>query len=103
MKIDRKRLLVWTINLAAAVYIVFFVVALFFWFIPFLSGPKFMVYEEEYDEQVFRWFARSVPQIERDAFAAYIIFGFPLMVVFSYSAFYTLRLFVFPKIRRQKK
>jgi hypothetical protein len=51
-----------------------------------LFGSKFMVYEYEYDKLVFRWFATSVPQIERDAFVAFIIFGFPLMGVFSYYA-----------------
>ena len=101
MKINGERLLVWTINVATVVYIVFFVVTLFLWFLPFLSGPRFMVYEEIYDELVFKWFASNVPQIEIDAFFAYIIFGFPLMVVFSYSAMVIL--FSFVHGRRQKK
>jgi len=50
-----------------------------------------MVYEEEYGEIVFKWFATSVPQIEREAFAAYIIFGFPLMGIFSYHALVSVR------------
>lgn len=83
---ERDRILMQAINVATAVFIIFFIVVLFLWFLPFLTGPKFMVYEKLYDEQVFRWFASNVPQIERDAFVAYIIFGFPLMVVFSYFA-----------------
>lgn len=84
VKIDRESFFVQTLNLTTAIYIVLFLVVLFLWFLPFLFGERFMVYEEEYGEFVFKWFASSVPQIEREAFAAYIIFGFPLMGIFSY-------------------
>ena len=84
VKIDRYDFFVLTLSLTAAVYIVLFLTAFFLWFLPFLSSSKFMIYEEGWGELVFKWFASSVPQIEREAFAAYIIFGFPLMGVFSY-------------------
>lgn len=100
MKIDRERLLVSVLIVVTFVYIAFFVVALFSWFIPFLSDrSRFMFWEPEYEKLVFRWFATGVPQIERDAFVAFIIFGFPFMGVFSWSALVTLRVYVFSKIR----
>lgn len=104
IKITRERLFVSLLIVATFVYIAFFVYAFFSWFIPFLSDrSRFMFWELEYEEKwMFRWFATDVPQIERDAFVAFIIFGFPLMAVFSYSAFYTLHTFVFSKIRRWK-
>jgi hypothetical protein len=86
VRIDREQFFVWALNWTTAVYIVLFLVTLFLSFLPFLFGSKFMVYEYEYDKLVFRWFATSVPQIERDAFVAFIIFGFLLMGVFSYYA-----------------
>ena len=84
VKINRENSFVQTLNLTTAIYIVLFLIAFFLWFLPFLFSSKFMVYEEGWGEPVFKWFASSVPQIERKAFAAYIIFGFPLMGVFSY-------------------
>jgi hypothetical protein len=86
IRINKERLFVWTLNWITAVYIVIFLVMLFLSFLPFLFGSKFMVYEYEYDKLLFKWFATSVPQIERDAFFAFIIFGVPLMGVFSYFA-----------------
>ncbi len=86
VRIDRERLFVWALNWTTAVYITLFLVALFLWFLPFLFGDKFMVWDYEYDDWVFRWFAMSVSRNERDAFGVYIIFGFPLMAVFLYYA-----------------
>lgn len=85
MRTDRERILIQAINGATAVFIVFFIVALFLWFLPLIS-TKFMIYEYEYGVLVMRWFASSVAQIERAAVTAYIIFGFPLMTIFSYFA-----------------
>jgi hypothetical protein len=86
VRIEREQFLVWVLNWTTAVYIVLFLVMLFLLFLPFLFGSKFMIYKYEYGKLVFRWFATSIPQIERDAFVASIIFGFPLMSVFSYFA-----------------
>jgi len=87
VKIDRERFFVYALNVATAVYIVLFLVALFLWFLPFINSAKFAVYELNWeDELVFRLFASSVAQGEIDAFFAYLIFGFPLMAVFSYYA-----------------
>lgn len=86
VKIDRERIFVYALNVGAIIYIVLFLVALFSWFLPFVFSDKFMIYEWEREALVFRWFARSVVQIERDAFVSYLIFGFPLMTVFSYHA-----------------
>jgi hypothetical protein len=83
---DRERFFVYALNIGAAVYIVLFLVALFLWFLPFAFSEKFMIYEWQYGMLVFRWFASSVAQIEREAFSAFIVLGFPLMVVFSYYA-----------------
>lgn len=86
VRINGEQFFVRVLNWTTAVYIVLFLVMLFLSFLPFLFSSKFMVYEYEYDKLVFRWFATSVPQIERDAFVAFIIFGIPLMGVFSYFA-----------------
>jgi hypothetical protein len=95
VKIDREHFFVYALNVGATVYIVLFLVALFSWFLPFVFSGKFMIYEWEREALVFRWFARSVVQIERDAFVSYIIFGFPLMAVFSYHVLISL-------VRRKK-
>lgn len=86
VNVDRERFFVYALNIGTAVYIVLFLVALFLWFLPFAFSEKFMIYEWQYGVLVFRWFASSVAQIERDAFVAFIVLGFPLMVVFSYYA-----------------
>jgi hypothetical protein len=95
VKIDWERVFVFALNVGTIIYIVFFLVALFSWFLPFVFSGKFMIYEWERDALVFRWFARSVVQSERDAFVSYIVFGFPLMVVCSYHALASL-------VRRKK-
>ena len=86
VRVDGEQLFVFALNWATAVYIVLFLVALFLWFLPFVFSTKFMVNDYEYGKLVFRWFATTVPQIERDVFVAYLIFGFPLMGVFSFYA-----------------
>jgi len=86
VKNARERIFVYALNVGAIVYIVLFIVGLFLWFSPFVFSGKFMINEWERKALVFRWFASSIVQIERDAFVSYIIFGFPLMVVFSFHA-----------------
>ncbi len=84
---DRERVFVYALNFATVVYIELFLEVLFLWFLPFiLDRSRFMFWEWEWERWVFRWFATEIPQIERDAFVSFIIFGFPLMAVFSYHA-----------------
>ena len=86
VNVDWERFLINALNVATIVYIVLFLVALFSWFLPFAFSNKFMVYEYEWDVLVFRWFASSVAQIEKDVFVAFIVFGFSFMTIFSYNA-----------------
>ena len=83
---QRKGFSVWALNVGTAVYIVLFIAVLFLCFLPMI-GTEFAFYElNKEGELAWRWFAEGVAQIERDAVAAYIIFGFPLMAIFSYYA-----------------
>ncbi len=86
VKIDRMSFFVGALNIGTVVYIVLFLFSLFLWFLPTI-GTEFAFFELNNDgELVWRWFGENVAQIERDAITAYIIFGFPLMAVFSYYA-----------------
>lgn len=85
IKIDKVNLFVWTLNVGPALYIVLFLVAFFLWFLP-MVGTEFAFYELDQGALILKWFAESVAQVERDAITAYIIFGFPIMAVFSYYA-----------------
>jgi hypothetical protein len=98
---DKETFLVRAFIAGSFVYVAFFLIALFSWWLPFALGDKFMVWDVEYGEPIFRWFATNIPQIVRDAFVSFIFFGFPLMFVFSWSVAEKVRVYIVSKIRRR--
>jgi hypothetical protein len=87
LRIDKGNVLKWALIVGSVVYVEWWIIALFMWFLPFVFGAKFMVYDVEFGEVVFRWFATSVPQIERDAFFVYLIFASPVFCLLAASPF----------------
>lgn len=81
VRVEKGNVLTWALIVVCVVFVEWWLIAFFMWFLPFVHGPKFMVYEYEYGTLVFRWFATSVPQIERDAFISYLIFALPAVCV----------------------
>jgi hypothetical protein len=87
VRFDKGNVLKWALIVGSVVYVEWWIIALFMWFLPFVFGAKFMVYDVEFGEVVFRWFATSVPQIERDAFFVYLIFASPVFCLLAASPF----------------
>lgn len=87
MKMDKDTILEYTFVIGCTVYVVFFLVALFAFILPFAFSDKFMIMDTAVDPPVFRWFATGVPQIERDAFMVFLIMGVPAFCVIVGSTF----------------
>ena len=87
VRIDKGNFLKWVFIVGSVVFVEWWIIAFFMWFLPFVFGAKFMVYDIEFGEVVFRWFATSVPQIERDAFVVYLIFASPVFCLLAASPF----------------
>jgi hypothetical protein len=84
---DKENVLKSAFIVGSVVFVEWWIIAFFMWFLPFVFGAKFMVYDIEFGEVVFRWFATSVPQIERDAFVVYLIFATPVFCLLAASPF----------------
>jgi hypothetical protein len=87
VRVDNRNVLKWVFIVSSIVFVEWWIIAFFMWFLPFVFGAKFMVYDIEFGEVVFRWFATSVPQIERDAFVSYLIFATPVFCLLVASPF----------------
>jgi hypothetical protein len=86
-RVNKGNFLKWVFLVSSVVFVEWWIIAFFMWFLPFVFGAKFMVYDIEFGEVVFRWFATSVPQIERDAFVVYLIFATPVFCLLVASPF----------------
>ena len=87
VRFDHGNVLKWVFIVGSVVFVEWWIIAFFMWFLPFVFGAKFMVYDVESGQVVFRWFATSVPQIERDAFVVYLIFATPVFCLLVASPF----------------
>jgi hypothetical protein len=87
VRFDKENVLKWAFIVGSVVFVEWWIIAFFMWFLPFVFGAKFMVYDVEFGEVVFIWFATSVPQIERDAFVVYLIFATPVFCLLTASPF----------------
>jgi hypothetical protein len=87
VRFDKGNFLKWAFIMGSVVFVEWWIIAFFMWFLPFVFGARFMVYDVEFGEVVFRWFATSVPQIERDAFVVYLIFATPVFCLLVASPF----------------
>ena len=87
VRVDHGNVLMWAFVIGCAVYVVWWIVAFFTWFYP-MVGDRFMFTEVNWKgEEVFRWFALDMPQIGRDAIAAYLILGLPAFCFLAASPF----------------
>lgn len=87
IRVDNENVLMWAFIIGCAVYVVWWIVAFITWFYP-MVGNTFMFTEVNWKgEELFRWFAISMPQIDRDAIAAYLIFGLPAFCFLVASPF----------------
>jgi hypothetical protein len=87
VRFGKGNVLKWAFIVVSVVYVEWWIIAFFMWFLPFVFGAKFMVYDIESGEVLFRWFATSVPQIKRDAFVVYLIFATPVFCLLVASPF----------------
>jgi hypothetical protein len=85
--VDAGNVLMWAFIIGCAVYVVWWIVAFFTWFYP-MVGNTFVFTEVNWKgEEVFRWFAINMPEIDRNAIAAYLIFGLPAFCFLVASPF----------------
>jgi hypothetical protein len=87
VRVDDGNVVKWVFIVGSIVFVEWWLIAFFMWFLPFVFGAKLMVYDIEFGEVVFRWFATSVPQIERDAFVTYLLFATPVFCLLVASPF----------------
>ena len=101
MKTDRKRAFAIALISVCAVIAIIWAASFFVWLEPLYDNSRFAFYKVgEYDKLFWRWFADDVPQIERDAVAAWFIFGIPITATVTLAP---LTLFVKDKIRRYRE
>ena len=87
VRVDNGDVLMWAVVVGCAFYVVWWIVAFFTWFYP-MVGNTFVFTEVNWKgEEVFRWFAINMPQIDRDAISAYLIFGLPAFCFLVASPF----------------
>jgi hypothetical protein len=85
--VDKWDVLMWAFIIGCAVYVVFWIVAFFTWFYPMIGNTFMFTEMRAQGGEVFRWFAINMPQIERDAISAYLIFGLPAFCFLAASPF----------------
>jgi hypothetical protein len=85
VSVDRSNVLMWVFIVGCVVFVEWFVIAFFMWFYP-MVGDRILFYELNADGvEVFRWCALTMPQMERDTIAAYLIFALPAACVIAGS------------------
>ena len=84
---NREKVFVRVFLIGCVVFVVWWIVMFFTWFYP-IVGSRIMFYELNAEEElVWQWCVSSMSQNERDAIAAYLIFGLPAFCVLVASPF----------------